>query len=59
MKQVKLSALGDTAIFQFNKRTGVIWEIQTPGNKKVIATATKSRITRTFPGSKLVWCKDE
>lgn len=56
MKQVKLKTLGDKALFQFSKYSKIIWQIQTPG-RKVTASTTVSGITRTFKGSKLVWCK--
>ena len=56
MKQVKLKTLGDNALFQFSKYSKIIWQIQTPGTK-VVASTTVSGITRTFKGSKQVWCK--
>lgn len=56
MKQVKLNTLGDNALFQFSKYSKIIWQIQTPGTK-VVASTTVSGITRTFKGSKQVWCK--
>ena len=62
MKQVKLSKLGDKAIFQFNKKSKVIWELQQKYkvDKKWFATvtATKSGITKNVALDTLVWCKD-
>ncbi len=58
MKRIALKKLGDKALFQFNRRTRVIWQIQS--KKKGIAsiTATVSGITKNVSLDSLVWCKD-
>ena len=61
MKQIKLKKLGDKALFQFNKKTKVIWQIQSKfkeqGKWYASVTATKSGITKNVSLDELVWAE--
>jgi hypothetical protein len=62
MKKLQLKKLGDKALFQFNRRTKIIWEIQNKfkenGKWWATITATKSGITKCVSLDTVVWCKD-
>ena len=61
MKRLKISKLGDRAIFQSNKRTKIIWELQKKfkeqGKWYATITATKSGITKNVSLDCLVWAE--
>ena len=59
MKRVTLKSLKDETKFKFNRRTKVVWEIQTwnkvKGRKYATITATVSGITKNKSVDTLVW----
>ncbi len=62
MKKLQLKKLGDKALFQFNKRSKVVWQIQNKFKEAGVwyatITATISGITKCKRLSTEVWCKD-